>query len=100
MKSLRVINALSLALFFILVSVYFSWQLVGLRYTNHDDIYFNLYASVFDGNYLGFAKSVANDQARLQAYINMPIVLWASHFARSNLYDAINIYGMQLLRYL
>jgi len=76
---------------------YLAWQLLGLRYTNHDDIYFALNASSFFGDYFGFAKIVAVKQARLQAFINMPVELWALHFGDSFKFDVANIGAFALL---
>lgn len=80
-----------LLLIALIAGIYFVWQLIGLRYTNHDDIYFNLYSSVFSGNYLDFADFVAKEQARLQAYINIPIILWINRFNDSGWFDMLNI---------
>lgn len=76
---------------------YVSWQLVGLRYTNHDDIYFNLYSQYFSGNYFDFAATTAFKQARIQAFINMPLVLFANSLQSSAWYDALNISFFLLL---
>lgn len=70
---------------------YFSWWIFGLRYTNYDDIYFNLMANIFTGDYLNFADNVAVKQGRLQAYLNMPIVLGVHSVAETKFYDVINI---------
>lgn len=100
MNSTKVINReVSLVLFValaILAGIYLAWQLIGLRYTNHDDIYFNLYSWVFSGDYQTFVEYVARGQARLQAYINMPIYLWVTHRVNSIFYDVLNIgtFGM------
>lgn len=76
----------------ILAGGYLAWQLTGLRYTNHDDIFFNLASWIYNGNYFGFAKQVAGEQTRLQAYIGIPTLLWADHFYESGfLYDFFNI---------
>ena len=79
------------AIISIVALAYVSWQLIGLRFTNHDDIYFHLYSWVFSGDYLGFTADVAAKQARLQAYIGMPTLLWATHLYDSYLYDVFNI---------
>jgi hypothetical protein len=79
------------AFLFALGALYFGWQLWGLRYTNHDDIVFNLYASAFSENKLAFASYIAHEQARLQAYINMPILLAVEALVDSGLYDVLNI---------
>nr|WP_034337863.1 hypothetical protein [Herbaspirillum sp. B39] len=71
--------------------IYFGWQLVGLRFENHDDIYFHLYANIYGGDYFAFAKKVAYEQARIQAFINMPLTLWVNSFQRSYFFDVINI---------
>jgi len=75
----------------VVAGIYVVWQLIGLRYINHDDIYFNLSSWVFSGNYFSFAENTAHAQARLQAYINMPIVLWVNKFSDSALFDVLNI---------
>jgi hypothetical protein len=81
----------------IIALAYLSWQLIGLRFTNHDDIYFNLYSKVYLGNYFDFAENTALQQARLQAFINMPIVLWANSFQGSVWFDVINISAFAFL---
>lgn len=95
LNSVKVINKeISIVPFMILAilaSLYLGWQLMGLRYTNHDDIYMNLYSWVFSEDYLSFAGHVAHGQARLQAYINMPIYLWVTHLADSVSYDVLNL---------
>jgi hypothetical protein len=93
---MKIIDKEELKIFFFAVAaflagVYFAWQLIGLRYTNHDDIYFHLYSWVFSGDYLSFAKNVAYKQARLQAFINMPIILWVNNLSDSVLFDILNI---------
>lgn len=75
---------------------YISWLLCGLRFTNHDDIYLHLASWVFQNHYLGFALDVAQKQARIQALLNMPLVLWGTHLCGSWLYDLCTI-GMFLL---
>lgn len=70
---------------------YLSWQLIGIRFQNHDDIYFHLYSHVFSGDYFSFAKDAAFTQARVQAFLNMPLILWADKFQGSWIFDAINI---------
>ena len=43
------------------------------------------------GQYWSFAENVAFNQARLQAYINMPIALWAAYFQNSRVLDVLNL---------
>ena len=86
--------SLQVVLCVVLASVYLAWQLIGLRHTNHDDIFFDLYSYVFSGDYLSFACETAAKQARLQAYVNMPIILWADHLGDSRFYDVLNIAGV------
>jgi hypothetical protein len=74
-----------------LAAAYLGWQLCGLRYTTHDDIFFNLQSWIFAKSKLSFASHVAARQGRLQAYINMPIILGVDGLAGSGLYDALNI---------
>lgn len=79
--------------------VYPSWQLVGLRYTNHDDIYLNLYSWIFSGNplnfvihddYLSFIGNVAYSLTRLHIYVGLPISLWVDKLTDSVLFDILN----------
>ncbi len=72
-------------------SVYVGWQLWGLRYTNHDDIFFNLAAWIFSDNYFDFANQVAQTHGRLPAFINMPVVLGVDRLGESYIYDIVNI---------
>jgi hypothetical protein len=88
---------LVLATLTIFAGAYLAWQLIGLRYTNHDDIYFGLSASTYLGDYFGFARTVAVTQARLQAFINMPVELWALHFGDSFEFDIVNVGAFALL---
>jgi hypothetical protein len=74
-----------------LAAAYLGWQLCGLRYTTHDDIFFNLQSWIFSDSTLSFASHVAARQGRLQAYINMPIILGVDGLAGSGLYDVLNI---------
>lgn len=74
-----------------LAAAYLAWQLIGLRYTNHDDIYFHLCSQIFSGDYIEYARSVAQKQARLQAYINVPVILWVYSLANSVTFDLLNI---------
>jgi len=71
--------------------LYFSWQLWGLRYTNHDDIFYNLVAHIYAGNYMSFAEGLAMDHARIHYYINFPIALGIQSLAETRLYDVLNI---------
>ena len=95
MEKVNIIKKESHILPFVVVAafagVYLAWQLIGLRYTNHDDIYFHLYSWVFSGDYLSFTEYVAFTQARLQAYIGMPIFLLVNHLYDSVLFDVLNI---------
>ena len=75
----------------ILSLAYISWQLIGIKFQNHDDIYFHLYSHVFSGDYFSFAENTAFKQARVQAFLNMPLILWANGFQGSLFFDAINI---------
>ena len=86
--------SLQVVLCVVLAGVYLAWQLIGLRHTNHDDIFFDLYSYVFSGDYLSFARETAAKQARLQAYVNMPIILWADHLGDSRFYDVLIIAGV------
>ena len=73
-------------------AAYFAWQLWGLRYTTHDDIYFHLHSWVFAGAKTSLATDVATAQGRVQAYINMPIILpGVDGLSESGLYDVLNI---------
>jgi len=75
----------------ILSLAYISWQLIGIKFQNHDDIYFHLYSHVFSGDYFSFTENTAFKQARVQAFLNMPLILWANGFQGSLFFDAINI---------
>jgi hypothetical protein len=75
----------------IIAITFIAWQLIGLRFTNHDDIFFHLYSQVFSSNYVGFAENTAFKQARLQAFINMPLILWANSLQGSAWFDVANI---------
>ncbi|MBZ9601975.1 hypothetical protein [Phyllobacterium chamaecytisi] len=86
-----------LAALALLAGAYLAWQLIGLRFTNHDDIYFHIYANIFAGNYLAFTNDMAFAQARVQAYINMPILLWADSFSNSIFFDVLNISAFAIL---
>ncbi|MGY4493081.1 hypothetical protein [Pseudomonas sp. TE3610] len=79
------------ALITALAGLYVSWQLVGLRFTNHDDIFYHLHSWVFANDYIDFSQHTAARQARLQAYINMPITLWMNHLGNAWIADAIGI---------
>lgn len=79
------------ALLIAIAGSYLGWELIGLRYTNHDDIYFGLYSHVAKGHYWDFSNYVALKQARIQAYLNMPVFLWANSEAGSPAYDFVNI---------
>jgi len=70
---------------------YVSWQLIGIRFENHDDIYFHLYSHVFSGDYLKFADETAYLQARIQAYVNMPLSLWINSLQASAWFDVVNL---------
>jgi hypothetical protein len=74
-----------------IAGAYVAWQLIGLRYTNHDDIYYNLYSWIYSGHYLDFAENGARNVARLQVYVNMPIYLWVTKISDSALFDILNI---------
>ncbi|MGN6652962.1 hypothetical protein, partial [Trinickia sp.] len=76
---------------------YLAWQLVGIRYENHDDIYFHIFAWLSSGDYLGFASRVARFQARGQAFINMPLILWADKLSDSAWYDVVNLSSFALV---
>lgn len=82
----------------VLAGLYVSWQLLGLRFTNHDDIFYHLHSWVFADDYIGFSQNTADKQARLQAYINMPISLWMNHLGGSWLGDVFGI-GMFAILY-
>ncbi len=75
----------------LLAGSYLLWQLVGLRFTNHDDLYLHLISWKLAGQYWPLAESVAFTQARIQAYINMPIALWAAYFQNSRVLDVLNL---------
>lgn len=81
----------------VLAAIYLAWQLIGLRFTNHDDIYFHLYSIIYSEDYLGFSRILADRQARLQAYLNIPMVLWVHSLSNSILFDIINIGAFALL---
>lgn len=81
----------------IVAIVYLCWQVTGLRFTNHDDIFFHLYSHLFSGKYLDFAGDTALRQARLQAFVNMPIILWASSMQNSAWLDLVNISVLMVL---
>jgi len=66
---------------------YLLWQFIGLRFTNHDDIFLHLASWFFAGDYYGFASYAAFAQSRIQAFINMPIILWVNHNEHSSFYD-------------
>ncbi len=72
-------------------------QLWGLRFNNHDDIYFHLSGFQFAGDYLAFAREVAIKQARLQAFLNMPFTVWALSFSNTWFYDVILVLPFLLL---
>ncbi len=69
----------------------------GLRFTNHDDIYFHLAGFHFRGDYLSFAEEVAIKQARLQAFLNMPLTVWALSYSDSWVYDLLTVLPLLLL---
>ena len=81
----------------IIAIAYLSWQLLGLRFTNSDDILFHLYSKVLSGAYLSFSEGTALSQNRLQAYVNMPILLWADGFQNSIWFDVINLAALFFL---
>lgn len=81
-------------LFFSLI--YFFSQIYGLRYTNHDDIYFHGQSIINLNDYHSFTKEVAHKQARIQAYINMPLILFIQSLSNSMLYDICNIFSYLL----
>ena len=60
-----------------------TWQLWGLRYTNHDDIQFNLYSHLFAGHETDLVTYIAQGQARIQAFVNIPVLLFADGAASS-----------------
>ncbi len=75
----------------LLAIMYVAWQLIGIRFENHDDIYFHLYSKIFAGDFFKFAKDTAYLQARAQAFINMPLFLWINSLQASAWFDAIGI---------
>jgi hypothetical protein len=75
----------------VLAGLYAGWQIVGLRYTTHDDIFFNLYSYIFSNNVLAFSTWVAQIQARIQAYVNVPIYFAVDGSPETPLYDLINV---------
>ena len=92
LKRFKVLASLPISIMLAIVaSLYVGWQLWGLRFTNHDDIFFHLAAMIFSNDYLGFANSVAQKHGRLAAFINMPIVLTLDGLAKSYFYDILNI---------
>jgi hypothetical protein len=84
-------------LLFAAAAIYAGWQLVGLRYTNSDDIFFCLYAYIFDGRLLEFANWIAQFQARIQAFINMPMMLLVDGLSSSVIYDFLNVGSFWLI---
>jgi hypothetical protein len=85
------------ALIALIAILYVSWQLIGIRFENHDDIYFHLYSRLFADDYSQFAKDTAYLQARAQAFINMPLILWANSFQASPWFDVINLSAFAFL---
>lgn len=51
------------------------WFVSGLRFTNHDDIYFEIVSLNTDLSWWQFADFVAQSHGRFVAYLNMPLVL-------------------------
>lgn len=82
---------LPLVAILIFAAFYLIWQLVGIRYANHDDIYFNLNTNTFFETPFLLAKYLAFHQARFQAFINVPIVLLVHQIYTSPWFDVLNI---------
>lgn len=78
----------------ILGGVYVGWQILGLRYTNHDDIYHSLQAAMLSGDWINYSERVAARSGRLQAFLTIPIMLGADSLVRSPLYDLLNILSL------
>lgn len=72
------------------------WQLAGLRFTNHDDIYWHLASHAYPDHW-GYALKVAFNQARLQALVNLPIALWIEGLQESPWLDVLNLMSVLLL---
>lgn len=82
-----------------LAFIYLCIQFFGLRNTNHDDIFLHLTSFVYKNNYFDFAKYAAYAHYRVQAYINMPLLLWVDSLNDSIWYDLCNIGIFFLLIY-
>jgi hypothetical protein len=74
-----------------------TWQICGLRYTTHDDIYYNIHEKLFENNYEEFATYVAHAESRIQHYIKTPILLRMDGLSKSELYDIFNLGGILAL---
>jgi hypothetical protein len=75
----------------ILGGMYVGWQIFGLRYTNHDDIFLSLQAAMSSGDWMNAAARTAARTGRFQAFLTVPIILGAGSLVRSPLYDLLNI---------
>ena len=90
-------NLIFIVLLF-LSATYFSWQIWGVRWANHDDILLNLVSHMYSDAPFEFARSVAERQARLFAYPIIPLIIWINLISNTVWYDIINI-GLILAAY-
>lgn len=75
----------------ILGGVYVGWQIFGLRYTNHDDIFLSLQAAMLSGDLINESFERIAHTNRFQTVFTLPILLGAYSLVRSPLYDLLNI---------
>jgi hypothetical protein len=69
---------------------YISWQLIGIRFTNIDDIGAQRYLILLSGwDLFDFISYYALGEARVQIYTAWPMYFWASSFQGSWYFDVI-----------
>ena len=76
---------------------YVSWQLIGLRFTNGDDIQYYTYLHLYSEDYWGYLHYLYKNTARVFAVFTTPVWLWALSLADSFLFDLVNITSFILL---
>ena len=70
---------------------YISWQLIGIRFHNEDDIAFHLFSYLYGGDYFSLPVKTAFNQNRVQAVLNWSLFMWANGFQRSWFFDVIHV---------